>query len=139
MEKEFKFELDGVQYLMTPSNAFTAWSALKKALKLVQGVDLSGIATLKDKKQIGFATLTTLLSNLDSPAVQAIEDMVLHHTTVKIGDDKPFRLSDRKDQHLNDYRHHLINLLVSGVKYQFGDFFKGGSGLLPSINLPEMN
>jgi len=48
-------------------------------------------------------------------------------------DGKTYRLSDRLEPHFNQYRHHLIGVLMRGVKYQFADFFKNGQTLLKDI------
>ena len=104
MEQQIEFELDGVRYAMTPANAFKAWNVLKKALKIAQGVSVNG----------------------------SKEDLGLSHATAQV-DGKTYRLSDRLEPHFNQYRHHLIGVLVRGVKYQFADFFKGGQTLLKDI------
>ncbi|HDR0739445.1 putative phage tail assembly chaperone [Pasteurella multocida] len=137
MELQHEFELNGVRYVMTPANAMGAWSAIKNALKLVQGVDLSSVKA-GEKEQVGYAILTHLLSCLGDPSVKALEDIVLKHTTCCV-DGSRYRLSDNPDKHFNQYRSHLIQVLVEGVKYQFADFFSGGGGLLPSILPANLN
>ncbi len=129
MEQQFEFELDGVRYVMTPANAFKAWNVLKKALKIAQGVQLSGP---KEAKKLGSALLSQLLANLGEPAVREVEELVLSHATASV-DGKTYRLSDRLEPHFNQYRHHLIGVLARGVKYQFADFFKNGQTLLKDI------
>lgn len=129
MEQQIEFELDGVRYAMTPANAFKAWNVLKKALKIAQGVSVNGS---KEGKALGSELLAQILANLGEPAVKEVEDLVLSHATAQV-DGKTYRLSDRLEPHFNQYRHHLIGVLVRGVKYQFADFFKGGQTLLKDI------
>lgn len=127
MEQELKLDLDGVSYTMTPANAMSSWMALKNAMKLAQGLSLSGVFG-KDKQQAGAELLQGVLANLGTPEVKALEDIVLKHTVCSL-DGKNYRLSDNPDKHFNQYRHHLIPILVQGVKYQFGDFFNVGGML----------
>ena len=129
MEQQIEFELDGIRYVMTPANAFKSWNTLKKALKIAQGVQLSGS---KEAKRLGSELLSQLLANLGEPTVAEVETLVLAHTTAQV-DGKTYRLSDRLDQHFNQYRSHLLDVLVRGVKYQFADFFKNGLSLLKDI------
>ncbi len=129
MEQQFEFELDGVRYVMTPANAFKAWNVLKKALKIAQGVSVNGSKT---GKTLGGELLAQILANLGDPSVKEVEDLVLSHATASV-DGKTYRLSDRLEPHFNQYRHHLIGVLVRGVKYQFADFFKNGQTLLKDI------
>ncbi|NBI12493.1 hypothetical protein GVX81_02415 [[Haemophilus] felis] len=131
MEMQHEFELDNVQYVMTPANAMSAWSAVKNALKLVQGVDLSSVK-VESQEKIGYAVLTHLLGSLGDPAVKALEDIVLKHTSCNVEGVK-YRLSDNPDKHFNQYRHHLIKVLMEGVIYQFADFFSGGKALLSDM------
>lgn len=129
MEQQMQFELDGIQYTMTPANAMSSWQAIKNALKLVSTVNLTGDNT----KQIGANVISGILSNLGEPSLKALEDIVLNHTSIIDENGKLFRLSNNPDKHFNQYRHHLISVLAEGVKYQFGDFFKDGSKLLTAM------
>lgn len=127
MEQQFQFDLDGVSYTMTPANAMSSWTALKNAMKLAQGLSLDGVFG-KNKQQAGAEILQGLLANLGTPEVKVLEDIVLKHTVCSL-DGKNYRLSDNPDKHFNQYRSHLIPILVKGVKYQFGDFFNVGGML----------
>lgn len=130
MEQQKAFELDGVEYVMTPANAMSSWVALKNALKLAEGFQLD--FSSGDKQKIGLNVLQNLLANLGDPSVQALEEIVLKHTVCK-SEGKSYRLSDNPDRHFNQYRGHLIPILIEGVKYQFADFFSGGGGLLKTM------
>lgn len=134
MEQVKQIDIDGVQYTMTPANAMASWQALKNALKLANNVHFTG----SDKQQIGASVISSLLSNLGDPSLKALEDIVLNHTTTIDENGKPFRLSQNPDKHFNQYRSHLLQVLVEGVKYQFGDFFSGGGKLLNAM-LPAVN
>lgn len=132
MQQELVFSLDEVEYRMTPANAMGAWNALKNALKLASHIQLSG-----ESNKLGEAMLTGLLAHLGDPSIKAIEDIVLQHTVVNLNGTQ-YRLSNQLDKHFNQYRGHLLTVLVKGVRYQFADFFTAGgtllSDMLPSIN-----
>jgi hypothetical protein len=140
MERELKFNIDGVQYVMTPSNAMSSWNALKRAASLFKGVDIEEVkgATGNDGKTS--VAIGTLISNLGDPAVAEVEAIVFASTVVQASGKPAFRLSDDLDGHFNQHRAHLFEVLVKGVKYQFGDFFAGGmaalKGLMPAKALP---
>lgn len=129
MEQVHQFDIDGVSYKMTPANAMAAWSAVKNALKLLNGVNLSGA----DNKAMGASVLTGILANLGDPSVKALEDIIYKHTVAIVESGEPYRLSDKFDAHFNQYRSHLLEVLQKGLIYQFADFFKGGGGLLKNI------
>lgn len=147
MIEAHKIDLDNVTYTMTPANAMASWSALKTALALLSTVDFSSANvdtedddSLSDEEKakanqqrLGLIILTTLAGNLGHPSVKQMEDIVLKHTSAQIDGGKPYRISNDLDSHFNKYRHHLITVLISGLKYQFGDFFSGGGGLLSNI------
>ncbi|WP_410679084.1 phage tail assembly chaperone [Avibacterium paragallinarum] len=130
--QEFVFQLDEVEYRMTPANAMGAWSALKNALKLAQGIQLG-----EDTTKIGESVLGALLAHLGSPEIKAIEDIVLNHTVANLHGQQ-YRLSHQLDKHFNQYRGHLFPVLINGTRYQFADFFIGGGGLLKDM-LPSIN
>ncbi|WP_071058733.1 phage tail assembly chaperone [Pelistega sp. MC2] len=147
MTETHAIELDNVTYTMTPANAMASWSALKIALGLLSTVDFSStnVASEDDEslndedkakanqQRLGLTIITSLASNLGHPAVKQMEDIVLRHTSAQIDGGKPYRLSNDLDSHFNKYRSHLITVLITGLKYQFGDFFSGGGGLLSNI------
>lgn len=139
MQEQHQFEYGGVTYLMTPANAMSSWQALKNALRLLQGVDLSQINSGK-LEVIGASFISTALANLGDPSVKALEEIVLKHTVYQ-GEQGNQRLSDNPDRHFNRYRSHLIPVLMEGLKYQFGGFFSGGGELLKGIitTIPTIN
>lgn len=130
--QELTFQLDEVEYRMTPANAMGAWSALKKVLKLAQGIQLG-----EDMSKIGESLLGALFAHLGSPEIKAVEEIVLSHTVVNL-QGQQYRLSHQFDKHFNQYRGHLLPVLMKGVQYQFADFFIGGGGLLKDM-LPSIN
>ncbi|HEY4292054.1 phage tail assembly chaperone [Luteibacter sp.] len=135
MEKELKFSIDGVQYVMTPVNASDSWKALKRASALFKGVDIEKVKGAAGNGEKTSVAIGTLLSNLGDPAVEEIEDLVFASTVAKVGG-KVYRISDDFDAHFNQYRSHLLRVLMEGVKYQYSDFFAGVvamlKGLLPT-------
>lgn len=137
MERELKFSIDGVQYVMTPSNAMASWNALKRAASLFKGVDIEEVKKGAGQEGKTSVAIGTLLSNLGEPAVADIEVIVYGSTVANVGG-KMYRLSDELDSHFNQYRGHLFRVLVEGVKYQYGDFFAGGmaafKGLVPGAS-----
>lgn len=130
MEQEKRFELDGVQYVMTPANAMASWTAIKKALGIAQSIQIQSMSG--DKQKVGLEVIQALLANLGDPRIQTIEELVIKHTVCSLNGQN-YRLSDNPDRHFNQYRGHLIPVLVEGVKYQFGDFFSGGGKSLMSM------
>lgn len=135
MEKELKFSIDGVQYLMTPANAMESWNALKRAASLLKGVDIEEVKKGSGQEGKTSVAIGTLLSNLGEPAVAEIESIIFAGTVAQVGG-RRYRLSDELDSHFNQYRGHLVRVLMEGVKYQYSDFFAGGmaalKGLLPA-------
>lgn len=137
MEQQNELKIDDVTYIMTPANAMRSWSAIKNALKLVNTFDLGAMNFEQDRKKLGLSVLTHLLSCLGDPKIKDLEEIVLSHTSARCND-KVMRLSDNPDRHFNQYRHHLITVLIEGAIYQFGDFFKGGGELLKNTQLAKM-
>lgn len=151
MIEAHKLDLDNVTYTMTPANAMASWAALKAALGLLNSIDLKSLDTKDEplpvdatdeekkaaaeaaQKRFGLAIISTLAANLGHPAIKQMEEIVLKHTSAQVDGGKPYRLSNDLDAHFNKYRSHLINVLLAGLKYQFGDFFTGGGGLLNSM------
>lgn len=113
MESTFEKEIDEIRYIMRPANALASWSALKSAMGIFKNISGS-----EDKIEIG-----TILQNLGSKEVELIEKLIFEHTSVVINDEKPFKLSSQLDAHFNQHRSHIIQVLFSGVVYQFSDFF----------------
>ena len=118
-----EFDIDDIKYIMTPANAIRAWNALKKAGVLFRGIDVSAQENTKSN------ALGAILSNLGEPVVQDIENLVYEHTKVRINGEV-FKLSAQTNEHFNQYRSHLIQVLVEGATYQFEDFFNGGMSSL---------
>jgi len=142
MDKDHRFEIDGVGYIMTPANAVPAWNALKRAARLLKDVDINDIKP-PDAESGGRQTsvaIGALLANLGDPAVSDIETLIYEHTNVKAGSGEPFRLINKLNEHLNAHRSHMLRILMEGVKYQFSDFFAGGmaslKGLMPAPQNP---
>lgn len=136
MDNEKRITLDGVTYVMTPANAATAWAALKRAGRLLNGVELS-----KDDHKAGTSrAIGAILSNLGDPAVTDIENLVFGHINVAPAEGKPFRLQDKLNEHFNAHRSHMMPLLMQGASYQFGDFFAGGMAALGQLfpNLTQL-
>ncbi|MCG9064717.1 hypothetical protein LH425_06620 [Laribacter hongkongensis] len=133
MDNEKRITLDGITYIMTPANANLAWDVLKRAGRLLNGVEVS-----KDDAKGGAGkAIGAILSNLGDPAVTEIENLVFGHTNVVPADGKPFRLQDKRAEHFNQYRGHMMPLLMQGASYQFGDFFTGGMAALGQL-FPNM-
>lgn len=122
-----QIDINGIKYTFTPANAIRAWNALKKAGVLLKGLDVNQGADETKSVAIG-----AILGNLGEPVVKDIEDLIYDHTTVNI-DGKIFKLSSQLNEHLNQYRGHLIEILVQGAMYQFEDFFKGGMSSLDRL------
>ncbi|AWX14149.1 hypothetical protein CEP49_06095 [Mergibacter septicus] len=133
MQSEHIFNTENVSYKMTPVNAARAWSALKSAMKILENADLAKV----DAEKLGMTAINAILSNLGSESITELEKIVLSHTVVT-SVEKPYRLADNFDQHFNKYRADLIPVLIEGVKYQFGDFFSGGLGLLKNTALSQI-
>lgn len=133
MDRELKFSIDGVQYVMTPANAMASWKALKGAASLFKGVDIEEVKTGGKEGRTSIA-IGTLLSNLGEPAVADIEAIVFSSTAVQVTGQPPFRLSDSLDAHFNQHRAHLLKVLVEGVKYQYADFFGGAMAALKALS-----
>lgn len=125
MEKQLDIELDGVRYVMTPADAVSAWNALKSAGALLQGMQASGFGSAEnvDQTAIVTAAISTILSNLGRPEVVQLEKIVWGATVTSVDDAKPYRIRDKFNEHFNEYRGHLLPLLMAGIKYQFSDFF----------------
>lgn len=128
MDSTKTITLDNVTYTMTPANAMASWNAIKNALALIKEIDLAG-----DVNDLGQNVIVLIASNLGNPAIKTMEDIVLSHTTASVSGAQAYRLSNDLDRHFNQFRSHLITILIEGVKYQFGDFFAGGSSLLTSM------
>ncbi|AWQ84162.1 TPA: hypothetical protein RQ911_002014 [Pseudomonas aeruginosa] len=125
MNQEHRLTLDQVTYLMRPANALPAWNALKKAARLLQGLELG--------EGSESAALGAILGNLGDPVVAEVEQLVLQHINVQPQDGQAFRLVDRLDTHFNQHRAHLLPLLIEGVKYQFADFFGAAMPALAKV------
>lgn len=127
MNAEHRINLDGFDYVMRPANAMPAWNALKKAARLLQGMEIKR-GEGGDSLAIG-----AILANLGDPVVAEIEALVIQQTNVQPADGAAFRLADRAEAHFNQHRGHLVPLLVEGVKYQFADFFAAAAPALSAI------
>lgn len=121
MEAQHRFELDDITYVMTPENAMTAYRALKKAAVL-----------LSEAGPSGYTLMGSVMANLGSEELEDLEKVILRNTTV--GADKPYRLSDQLERHFNQYREHLVDILVEGFIYQFSPFFNGLTELIMSMD-----
>jgi hypothetical protein len=136
MEKELKFSIDGVQYVMTPANSMAAWTSLKRAASIFKGVDIEEVKKGDGQEGRTSMAIGTLISNLGDPAIAEIEALVFASTAVQDTGKSAYRLSDDLDGHFNQHRAHLLEVLVRGVKYQYTDFFTGGmklAGLIPAL------
>jgi hypothetical protein len=132
MERELKFPIDGVQYVMTPANAMSSWNALKRAASLLKGVDIEEVKQGAGQEGKTSVAIGTLLSNLGEPAVAEIEAIVFASTVAQV-ESRRYRLSDELDSHFNQHRSHLVRVLMEGVKYQYADFFAGGMAALKDL------
>lgn len=136
------FKLDDVEYRMNLGNAIKSWAALKKAGKLFKGIGAADVLE-DDKKTINkgkmmMTILDVVLDNAGSDEFNAIEAIVFNNTIINKDDEKPFKLSDKKETHFNEYRSHILPVLKQGVVFQFADFFKG-NGLLETAGLATPN
>jgi hypothetical protein len=135
MERELRFTIDGVQYLMTPGNAMAAWNALKRAASLFKGVDIEEVKGANGQDGKTSVAIGTLLANLGDPSISEVEAIVFAGTVAQEPGGKAYRISDSLDAHFNQHRSHLFKVLVEGVKYQYGDFFAGGMEALKEMGL----
>ncbi|KVZ03381.1 phage tail assembly chaperone [Burkholderia stagnalis] len=137
MEKQHDIEMDGVRYVMTPADAAAAWTALKNAGALLQGMQAGGFGSADDVDQtaIAAACISTILSNLGRPEVAQLEAVVWASTAATVNGGPPYRVRDKFSEHFNQYRAHLIPVLIAGIKYQYADFFGGSafSGLFRNL------
>ena len=122
-----EFTIDGIRYVLKPANAISAWNALKKA-----GVLLNGLSMGSDQEGAKSVAMGAILSNLGDPVVKDIENLIYSHTCADI-DGKVYLLSDNMKEHFNQYRSHIIPVLIEGAMYQFEDFFKGGMSSLSRL------
>ncbi|ADG20396.1 conserved hypothetical protein [Paraburkholderia atlantica] len=125
MEKEYRIDMDGVLYVMTPADAESAWAALKSAGALLQGMQAGGFGNVDDVDTTAIATacISTILSNLGRPEVARLEAIVWSATAASVNGAKPYRVRDKFKEHFNEYRRHLLPVLMAGIKYQYADFF----------------
>lgn len=119
-----QIEIEEVKYTFNPANAIRAWNALKKAGVLLKGLDVT-----QGQDEAKSVAIGAILGNLGDPVMKDIEDLIYDHTTVSI-EGKVFKLSSQLNEHFNQYRGHLVEVLVQGAMYQFEDFFKGGMSSL---------
>ncbi|WP_175689699.1 phage tail assembly chaperone [Burkholderia anthina] len=124
MDKQHEIELDDVRYVMTPADAVAAWNALKNAGALLNGMTTGGFGSADDVDTTAIATacISTILSNLGRPEVAQLEKIVWASTAASVGG-REYRLRDKFSEHFNEYRGHMLPLLMAGIKYQFSDFF----------------
>ncbi|WP_052143104.1 phage tail assembly chaperone [Burkholderia gladioli] len=125
MDKQHDIELDGVRYVMTPADAAGAWSALKNAGVLLQGMQAGGLGSAEDvdPTAIAAACVSTILSNLGRPEVAQLEAVVWASTAASVNGGPRYRVRDKFNEHFNQYRRHLIPVLMAGIRYQYADFF----------------
>jgi hypothetical protein len=120
MEQRKEITLDGVQYFMTPANAYAAWQNLQLLLGAIGRSKMDHPGDGSISQVIGLA-----FSVMDKPELAAVQRMVFEYTVVKPESGAPAKLVDCGETHFNQYRAHLPILLVEGAQYQFGDFFTG--------------
>ncbi|MCS2154349.1 hypothetical protein MUU49_17475 [Scandinavium goeteborgense] len=128
MEAQKTLNLDGVSYIMSPANAFSAWENLQMLLGAIGRSKMDHPGDGSMASAIGLA-----FSVMDTRELAAIQRMVFEYTVVKLSEGQPFKLTDGAETHFNQYRAHLPKLLVEGVIYQFEDFFTGIRDVLTGL------
>lgn len=133
MEQQKEFEIDGVKYVMTPANAYSAWENLQFLLGAIgrSKMDHPGDGSISGVIGLAFSVM-------DKPELASVQRLVFQNTVLKPESGQPQRISDIGEAHFNSYRAHLPQLLIEGAQYQFGDFFTGIrdvlAGLFPGMD-----
>lgn len=128
MEAQKTVTLEGVSYVMTPANAFSAWENLQMLLGAIGRSKMDHPGDGSMASAIGLA-----FSVMDTRELASIQRMVFEYAVVKPADGMPFKLSDGAETHFNQHRAHLPKVLVEGGIYQFEDFFTGIRDVLTGL------
>lgn len=124
-------ELDNVTYRFRYINASKAWNLITSTLSTLKSDDLKSIEVDTEGDATGnIAILGAVLSKINTPEFKHVQQEVLNHVTFTIDGQTSKLDSTNFDTHFNQYRSHLLRVLIAGVKFQFYPFFKDGLGFL---------
>jgi hypothetical protein len=130
-EREQRLELDGVTYVINLANASPAF---EMALSL--GPLLKDLSVLLDKGgEVRELPIGAVLAQLGSPGFRELRHFLIEHVNVARDGAKPYRFSDRYDEHLDAYPSHYIPVLWKSFLFQFARFVRAG-GIASSL-FPE--
>lgn len=121
-------EIGGVNYELRKANFFEA-----KNMAMSLSTILNGAVSLKDgSADIDFGAI---LSNLNSDAMEKVQDFILRYTTA---DGVKLSSKVEAEKHFNENRSNYFQLMFEGLKFHFADFFPNGGEFVKSISLEQV-
>lgn len=129
--EQLEQDINGVVYTHTQANFLKARNVFQKTLTLLQGAVNLEISDMKKSTIDPMA----IMSNVDKPEFQFIQDFLLSNVTVTDENGKTVSLAkaEAQNSHFGKHRGDYYAVLFEGVKFHFLPFLGNINELLENI------
>jgi hypothetical protein len=119
---ELRFVIDDVTYVIEIANAAPALEVAVSLAPMLATLNIS----LENKLELKEFPIGIMIAYLANPNFRSVREYLVQHINVQRPGQKPYRMSDQYEAHMNAYPSHYIQLIARSFKFQFLRFFRVG-------------